>query len=70
MYRRHFPNTLRYAHHCHMENKKQKLPQYLQPKWLKRLAKETPEAKWEINYIHIDPYPSALCNERLLALLK
>jgi ankyrin repeat protein len=23
--------------------------------WLKELAKEIPEAKWEINYIHVDP---------------
>ena len=28
--------------------------------WLKELAKEIPKAKWEINYIHNDPYPSAL----------
>jgi hypothetical protein len=27
--------------------------------WLKELAKENSEAKWEINYIHNDPYPSA-----------
>ena len=32
--------------------------------WLKELAKEFPEAKWEINCIHNDPYPSALSNER------
>jgi hypothetical protein len=29
-------------------------------KWLKDLAKEIPEAKWEINCIRNDPYPSAL----------
>jgi hypothetical protein len=27
--------------------------------WLKELAKKIPEAKWEINYIPNDPYPSA-----------
>jgi len=32
--------------------------------WLKELAKEFPEAKWEINYIHNDPYPSALSIEK------
>ena len=38
--------------------------------WLKELAKEIPGAKWEINYIHNDPYPSALSTERLLNLIK
>jgi len=28
--------------------------------WLKDHAKDIPEAKWEINYNHNDPYPSAL----------
>jgi hypothetical protein len=28
--------------------------------WVKDLAKEIPEAKWEINCIHNDPYPFAL----------
>ena len=32
--------------------------------WLKYLAKEIPEAKWEIKYIHNDPYPSALTTEK------
>jgi len=27
--------------------------------WLEELAKEISEAKWEINSIHNDPYPSA-----------
>jgi hypothetical protein len=34
--------------------------------WLKELAKEIPGAKWEINYIHNDPYPSSLSMKRLL----
>jgi hypothetical protein len=29
-------------------------------KWLKDLAKEILEAKWEIKCIHNDPYPSVL----------
>ena len=32
--------------------------------WLKELAKEIPEAKWEINSIYNDLDPSALCNEK------
>ena len=35
----------------------------------KELAKQIPEAKWEINCIHNDPYPSALCNEKTPGLL-
>jgi hypothetical protein len=40
--------------------------------WLKELAKEIPEAKWEINYICNDPYPTPLnlALKRLLAYLK
>jgi len=38
--------------------------------WLKELAKETAETKWEINYIHNDPYPSALSTEETLGLYK
>jgi len=34
--------------------------------WLKELAKENLEAKWEINYIRYDPYP--LAPSKLLAL--
>jgi hypothetical protein len=37
--------------------------------WLKELAKQNPEAKWEINYIH-DPYPSALSTEKTPGLNK
>jgi hypothetical protein len=36
----------------------------LQPNWLKELAKTIPEAKWEFNYIHNDPYPFALGTEK------
>jgi hypothetical protein len=38
--------------------------------WLKELAKEIPEAKWEINSNNNDPYPSALCNEKTSGLIK
>jgi hypothetical protein len=38
--------------------------------WLKVLAKEIFEAKWEINYIHNDPYPSALRTEETPGLNK
>jgi len=38
--------------------------------WLKELAKETAETKWEINYIHNDPYPSALSTEETPGLDK
>jgi hypothetical protein len=38
--------------------------------WLKELAKEIPEAKWDINYIHNDPYPSALSIEKTPGLIE
>jgi ribonuclease HI len=38
--------------------------------WLKELAKDIPEAKWEINCIHNDPYPSALSTEETPGLNK
>jgi hypothetical protein len=37
--------------------------------WLKELAKETAEAKWETNCIHSDPYPFALSTENILGLI-
>jgi hypothetical protein len=37
--------------------------------WLKELAEEFFEAKWEINNIHSDPYPSALSTEEKLIKL-
>jgi hypothetical protein len=36
----------------------------------KEHAKQIPEAKWEINCIHNNPYPSALCNENTPGLIK
>jgi hypothetical protein len=56
--------------HCHMEYRSQKMPWCLQRQLLKELAKEIPEAKWEINSTRNDPYPSALCNEETLGLNK
>jgi hypothetical protein len=32
--------------------------------WLIELAKEIPEAKWEINYIQNAPYPTAFSTEK------
>ena len=37
---------------------------------LKGLAKEIPEAKWEINYFPNDPYPSILSPEKTPGLTK
>ena len=37
--------------------------------WLKDLAKEISEVKWEISYIRNNPYPSALCNEKTPGLI-
>jgi hypothetical protein len=47
-----------------------KVPQCLQQNWRKELAKEIPEAKWEISYIHNDPYPSELRTEKTPGLIK
>ena len=38
--------------------------------WLKQLAKENPEAEWEINYIYNNPYPFALSTEKTPKLNK
>jgi hypothetical protein len=38
--------------------------------WLKELSKEIPEAKWETNCIHNDPYPSALSTDKTPGLDK
>jgi hypothetical protein len=39
--------------------------------WLKELTKDIPEANnWDINYIHNDPYPSALSTEMTHGLSK
>jgi hypothetical protein len=43
-----------------MEHQEQGLPQCSQQGRLKELAKEIPEAKWEIQDIHNHPYQTAL----------
>jgi len=42
--------------HFHMEHQGQGLPQCSQQRLAKELAKEIPEAKWEIQNIHIYIY--------------
>ena len=55
-----FQTLLGIANNCHMEHQGQGLPQCSQQGRLKELAKEIPEAKWEIQNIHNHPYQTAI----------
>ena len=70
IYRRPFPNTLGICTSLQIWTSKGRNCSLLNKKWLKNLAKEIPEAKWEINCIHNDPYPSALSTEKTRGLNK
>jgi len=64
IYRCPFLKQLGHAHQCHRITEGRNCISACNTNWLKELDKEIPEAKWEINSIHNDPYPSALALKR------
>ena len=55
-----FRTLLKIAEHCYVEHQGQGLPHCSQQRLDKELAKEIPEAKWEIQNINNNPYHVAL----------